>query len=77
MSEVAAVEHVAETVVKRGRVAAAVASTPHTVYAFALSAISTVGIIVLSALSHPVPVVLSEIAVGSLAGAAGLAKSGQ
>ena len=45
---------------------------PH-VYAFALSAVGLVGIIVLSALHVPVPAILSELTVGSLTAGAGLA----
>ena len=42
-------------------------------YAFAVSLVGLVGIIVLSAIGHPVPTVLQEVTVAALVGGAGLA----
>lgn len=46
---------------------------PAHVYAFIIGAIGLVGIIVLSATSHPVPTVLSTITIAAVTGGAGLA----
>jgi hypothetical protein len=46
----------------------------HVAYAFALSVLSTVGIVLLALTGHPVPTTLDTIAVGTAVGGAALAR---
>lgn len=48
----------------------------HVAYAFALSVLAVLGIIVLALTGHPVPTTLDTIAVGTAVGGAALARPG-